>query len=79
MKIINIYNAKSQFSSLIEQVVSKGTEIIIGKAGKAVAKIVPYAPVKTKRKLGSMKDKIRIAADFDEWPEDIAAAFGIKT
>ena len=79
MKIINIYNAKSQFSSLIEQVVSKGSEIVIGKAGKAVAKIVPYQPIKKKRKLGALKGKIKMAADFDEWPEDVASSLGIKT
>lgn len=79
MKIINIYNAKSQFSSLIEQVVTKGTVFIIGKAGKAVAKIVPYEPATTRRKLGSLKGKVKIAADFDEWPDDIAASLGIKS
>jgi prevent-host-death family protein len=78
VKIINIYNAKSQFSALIEQVVSKGAVFIIGKAGKAVAKIVPYEPAKTKRKLDCLKGKIKIAADFDHWPDDMAVSLGIK-
>lgn len=76
MQITNISEAKAQLSALIEKVMS-GKEVIIGKAGKPVAKIVRYEPSKEPRKPGILRGKIHIAEDFDELPEDVAAAFGI--
>ncbi len=77
MHITNISEAKAQLSALIEKVMS-GREVIIGKAGKPVAKIVPYDPSKEPRKPGILRGKIHIAEDFDELPQDIAAAFGVR-
>ncbi|MBF0104036.1 MAG: type II toxin-antitoxin system Phd/YefM family antitoxin [Deltaproteobacteria bacterium] len=79
MKMINIYNAKSQFSAIIEQVATRGTEFIIGKAGRAVAKIVPYKAARKKRRLDYLKGKIKTAPDFDQWPDDIALSLGITS
>lgn len=76
MHITNISEAKSQLSALIEKVQS-GDEVIIGKAGKPVAKIVPYDRIVEKRTPGALKGKIRISEDFDELPEEIAEAFGV--
>ena len=76
MELYNISEAKAQLSAVIERV-SKGEEILIGKAGKPVAKIVRYEPARKNRRLGCFKGKIKIADDFDEWPEDIAKALGI--
>lgn len=76
MQITNISEAKAQLSALIEKVMS-GKEVIIGKAGKPVAKIVPYDQSKEPREPGMLRGKIHIAEDFDELPEDIAASFGI--
>lgn len=76
MKITNISEAKAQFSALIEKVIS-GKEVIIGKAGKPVAKIIRYDQNKEPRTPGAMRGKIHIAEDFDELPTDIGAAFGI--
>jgi len=78
MHITNITEAKSHFSALIEKVMS-GEEIIIGKAGKPVAKIVKYHRREESRRPGALKGKIKIADDFDELPEDIAKAFGMVT
>ncbi len=76
MPIINISEAKASLSKLIEQVL-KGEEVIIGKAGKPVAKLVPYAQDTSPRTLGAgqWKGKIWIADDFDELPEDILKLF----
>lgn len=74
--ITNISEAKAQLSALIAKVRS-GQEVIIGKAGKPVAKIVPYEQKDIIRKPGALKGKIKIAADFDELPHDIGKAFGI--
>jgi prevent-host-death family protein len=70
----NIHQAKTHFSKLIERAAA-GEEIVIGKAGKPVARLVPYKEAAPERKPGSMKGKIRIARDFDELPDDVLAAF----
>ena len=73
----NISQAKAELSALIEQVL-KGREVLIGKAGKPVAKLVPYSGAATGRTPGALKGKIKIADDFDKLPKDIAKAFGVK-
>lgn len=76
MHITNISEAKAQLSALIEKV-RAGQEVIIGKAGKPVAKLVRYDPAEEPRKPGALRGRIEIAADFDELPEDVAQAFGM--
>jgi prevent-host-death family protein len=76
MHITNISEAKAQLSSLIEKVLA-GEEVLIGKAGKPVAKLVKYERRDQKRRPGALKGKIEIADDFDQLPEDIAEAFGV--
>ena len=77
MLITNISEAKAQLSALIEKALA-GEEVIIGKAGKPVVKLVRYQRSEEQRKPGALKGKIKIADDFDELPDDIAEAFGIK-
>jgi prevent-host-death family protein len=76
MEITNIHEAKSQLSKLIERA-EAGEEVIIARAGKPVVKLVPYRASEAPRTGGQWKGKVRIAVDFDELPEDIAAAFGM--
>lgn len=76
MYITNISEAKAQLSALIEKVLA-GEEVIIGKAGKPVAKLIRYERSEESRRPGALKGQIRIADDFDELPEDIAEAFGM--
>ncbi len=78
MHITNISEAKAQLSALIENVLA-GEEVIIGKAGKPVARLVRYEHREEPRHPGALKGKIKIADDFDELPEDIAEAFGMTT
>jgi prevent-host-death family protein len=70
----NIHEAKSNLSRLIELAVA-GEEVIISKAGKPVARLVPYRETKKPRRLGVWKGRVHIAPDFDELPQSIAAAF----
>lgn len=77
MLITNISEAKAQLSSLIEKVKS-GEDVIIGKAGKPVARLVKYEIKGVLRKPGALRGKIKIEADFDELPSDIAKAFGME-
>jgi prevent-host-death family protein len=75
MKMFNIHAAKTQLSRLIEQAAA-GEEIVIAKAGKPVARLVPFEPRREPRKPGLMKGQIWIAEDFEEpLPEEIMAAF----
>lgn len=75
MTTVNIHQAKTNFSKLVDAVIH-GEEIIIAKAGKPAAKLVPICTVKPKRKPGALKGKIRIAADFDApLPDDILNQF----
>ena len=74
MLVINIHEAKTHLSRLVERA-AKGEEIIIGKAGKPMAKLVPCRSALESREPGYWRGRVRIAPDFDELPEDIAAAF----
>ncbi|MBM3264351.1 MAG: type II toxin-antitoxin system prevent-host-death family antitoxin [candidate division Zixibacteria bacterium] len=65
MHITNISEAKAQLSALIEQAVA-GKEVIIGKAGKPIAKIVRYERSEESRKPGALRGKIKIADDLDD-------------
>ena len=77
MLITNISEAKAQLSALIEKV-RAGQEVIIGKAGKPVAKLVPYERSEESRRPGALRGKIQISEDFDNLPKDIAEAFGME-
>ncbi|UMR30237.1 type II toxin-antitoxin system Phd/YefM family antitoxin [Massilia sp. MB5] len=75
MRIVNIHEAKTHFSKLIDAV-SQGEEIIIAKAGKPAARLLPIAVVKMRRAPGSQAGKLEIAEDFDgPLPDELQAAF----
>jgi prevent-host-death family protein len=74
MKIVNIHEAKTHFSKLVDSVIH-GNEVLIAMAGKPVAKLGPIDK-KPKRKPGAYKGKMRIAKDFDApLPADVLADF----
>jgi prevent-host-death family protein len=76
MDPVNVHEAKTHFSKLLERV-SHGEEVTISKAGRPVAKLVPVRPTTDRRTPGSARGRIKIGADFDEaLPEDIQRAFG---
>ena len=71
---LNLYEAKTQLSALVDQAAA-GAEIIIAKNGKPLAKLVAFRKP-AGRKPGSAKGKIHLTADFDApLPEAILAAF----
>lgn len=75
MHIINIHQAKTNLSKLVDAAMH-GEEIIIAKAGKPAAKLVPISVVKPKRKPGALKGKIKISKDFNApLPDDILDQF----
>jgi len=65
MQIVNIQEAKTQFSRLVEQA-EAGEEIVIARAGKPVARLVALESAAPKsRKLGLGKKLFTFPADFD--------------
>ena len=72
---VNIFEAKTNLSKLIEQV-EQGGEVIIARAGKPVARLTQLAPEKKPIRFGGLKGKIWVADDFDDpLPDDLQAEF----
>jgi prevent-host-death family protein len=75
MAVVNVHEAKTHLSRLLERV-KAGEEIVIGKSGKPIAKIVPFMPKAGPRKPGFWKGKIKIEKNFDHpLPEEIMRVF----
>ena len=73
-KLLNLYDAKTQLSALVEEAAA-GAEIIIAKAGKPMAKLVAFREP-ARRKPGRAKGLVWISDDFDApLPADLQAAF----
>jgi prevent-host-death family protein len=73
MDQVNIHQAKTQLSRLLERVAA-GEEIVIAKSGKPLAKLVPFR--EAMRQPGRLKGKIKIGRNFDApLPNRLAAAF----
>ena len=74
VKVLNLYEAKTRLSSLVEEAAS-GTEIVIAKAGVPRARLVAIRP-SMQRRPGASKGRIRVASDFDApLPAEVVAAF----
>ncbi len=75
--IVNMHEAKTNLSKLVDQV-NKGEEVILARAGKPVAKIVPISPEvkpRSPRRLGLFAGQpFWMADDFDELPPEIMQA-----
>jgi prevent-host-death family protein len=75
MATVNVHAAKTHFSQLLERV-AQGEEVVIAKAGKPVARLVPMEPAAEPRHPGSARGLGRVADDFDApMPEGFLAAF----
>ena len=70
---VNIHEAKTHFSRLVERAAA-GEEIVIARAGKAVAKLVPLDP-RSPRTLGVWRGRVQLLPGFDETDETIADLF----
>jgi prevent-host-death family protein len=72
---VNIHDAKTQLSKLVDRAAA-GSEIVIAKAGKPIARLVPLLPRGRRRKLGALAGKIKVRDDFDApLPSRVLAAF----
>lgn len=74
MKTVNVHDAKTHFSRLLRRVAA-GEEIVIAKAGRPVARLVPVRASRA-RVLGSDRDAFTVPDDFDApLPPDVLAEF----
>ena len=75
--VVNIHEAKTQFSRLLARVAT-GEEIVIARAGKPIARLAPLAERSKRRVLGQDKGLFEVPEDFDDpLPDDILADFGL--
>lgn len=77
MKTVNIHEAKTNLSKLIEHAVSRGESFVIAKAGKPLVTVAPLGPeTVVKRRIGFMKGRIAVPDDFKSLGRDeIASMF----
>ncbi len=72
---VNIHEAKTHLSRLLSRVMA-GEEIIIARAGKPVARLIPFGDRPATRVSGSARGKVVIAPDFDApLPGEMLEAF----
>ena len=71
---VNIHDAKTRLSSLIARA-EAGEEIIIARANRPVARLVPIRETKVQRRLGEAKGLVEISPDFDDLPDDFMEHF----
>jgi prevent-host-death family protein len=68
-KIVNMHEAKSTLSSLIESAL-RGEDVIVARAGRPLVRLVPVAPRRKARRAGMWKGRVRIARDFNVLPPE---------
>ncbi len=80
MQPTNVAEAKAQLSRLIERALA-GEEVVIGKHGKPLVKLVPYERDTRPRDMSVRiwEGEVRVAEDFDELPEELMRAFAGDT
>jgi prevent-host-death family protein len=71
---VNVHQAKSQLSRLLERV-EAGERVVIARAGHPVAVLSAFKPASGKRRLGLFAGQGRIPDDFDDLPEELARGF----
>jgi prevent-host-death family protein len=75
MRTVSVHAAKTQLSRLVDDA-AKGEEIIIAKAGKPVARLMPLVAQRPKRRPGALAGKLHVSDDFDDpLPDEILAEF----
>ena len=72
--LINVYEAKTRLSELLERA-GRGEEFVLARAGRPVARLIPYRTERGPRIPGRLAGRITMAPDFDVTPEDLLDAF----
>lgn len=77
MNTVNIHEAKTQLSRLVEKA-AKGESFVIAKAGKPMVKVSALDSPEEPKRLGFLKGEIEVPRDFDRMGErEIAELFGV--
>lgn len=77
METVNLYEAKTQLSKLVDRAAA-GEEIVIAKAGRPLARLVPMSRRTEQRPLGLLRGRVLVAPNFDDpLPDDLGDAFGL--
>lgn len=74
MDVVNMHEAKTHLSKLVRRAAA-GEEIVLGRAGEPLAKLVPYRPTRERRRLGGWEGRVRIAPDFDQTDDEVIRLF----
>ncbi len=75
MESVNIYDAKTRLSQLVDQAAA-GEDVVVSRHGKPLVRITRLVEPKRGIKFGLLKGKFKLAADFDApLPPDVLAAF----
>jgi prevent-host-death family protein len=75
VKTVNVHEAKTHLSRLLAEVMA-GEEVVIAKAGKPVAKLVPVTGDGLRRVMGIDRGRVWMSEDFDApLPDDVLATF----
>ena len=72
--MVNIHEAKTQLSRLVARA-AEGEEIIIGRAGRPVARLVAFNPRQAPRQPGAWAGRVQMSADFDTTPDSLVDGF----
>lgn len=75
MEPVNIYEAKTRLSQLVDRAAA-GDDVVIGRNGKPVARLTRLEVGRRPIRFGLLKGRIRVADDFDApMPDDVLASF----
>jgi prevent-host-death family protein len=75
VKTVNIYDAKTRLSRLVEEA-ARGEDILIARAGRPVARLTRLKQASRRRRLGPLDGKFKIPDDFNRpLPDDVVRAF----
>jgi prevent-host-death family protein len=72
-RIINIHEAKTHLSKIVDEV-ARGREVLIAKAGKPMARLIPLSNANRPKKLGQLRGKLKVPDDFNAPLDDAELA-----
>lgn len=72
--IVNTHEAKTRLSELLRKV-EAGEEVIIGRAGRPIARLTPYEYSPEPRQPGAWAGRVHMSDDFDQLPDEYLDAF----
>ena len=72
--VINVYDAKTRLSELLERT-SRGEEFVLARAGRPMARLIPYRAERAPRVPGRLAGSVTMASNFDITPDEVLDAF----